>query len=196
MSIDLGNSLPGIMGLLKFNPATSGPISELVEQLLRRETSTLSRGERELIFATASWGNDCQFCAGVHAASAKAQMYPNLVEAVRLGGPCTIQDDSPKMHELLHIAVDIVSLFGRDLRTRMDENVRLARSAGATDQDIHDTVLIASTACMINKYVDGMETTFPADDPSFFVETAASLMARGYSNKFENVVGYAPGQPV
>jgi alkylhydroperoxidase family enzyme len=31
-----------------------------------------------------------------------------------------------------------------------------ARAAGATDLEIHDTVLIAAAFCMMNRYVDGL----------------------------------------
>ena len=43
----------------------------LAEVLLRGD-STLSRGERELIAAYVSRGNECEYCAGSHGASAAA----------------------------------------------------------------------------------------------------------------------------
>src|SRR5216684_1266102 len=36
------------------------------------------------------------------------------------------------------------------------EQVAQARAAGATDAEIHDTVLIAAVFCMFNRYVDGL----------------------------------------
>ena len=44
----LGREFPGIVGPMTFRPETAAPINELVNVLLRGE-STLSRGERELI---------------------------------------------------------------------------------------------------------------------------------------------------
>jgi alkylhydroperoxidase family enzyme len=51
---ELGREFPGILGLMTFRPETAAPINELVNILLRGESS-LSRGERELIAAHVSW---------------------------------------------------------------------------------------------------------------------------------------------
>jgi hypothetical protein len=45
--------------------------------------------------------------------------------------------------------------FRRDVTTA---DVEAARSRGATDIEIHDTVLIAAAFCMYNRYVDGLDT--------------------------------------
>ena len=42
-----------------------------------------------------------------------------------------------------------------------------ARSQGATDLEIHDTVLIAAAFCMYNRYVDGLATMQPLDEASY-----------------------------
>ena len=55
--IDTKNHLPGIIGLLAFNPSTAVHINGLAEQLLRTESDTLSRGERELLAAVRRSGN-------------------------------------------------------------------------------------------------------------------------------------------
>ncbi len=36
------------------------------------------------------------------------------------------------------------------------EDIEAARKAGANDADIHDTVLIAASFSMFNRYVDGL----------------------------------------
>ena len=40
-------------------------------------------------------------------------------------------------------------------------DVEAARTHGATDMEIHDTVLIAAAFCMYNRYVDGLDTWQP-----------------------------------
>ena len=50
-------------------PETAKPMKELVEVLLRGE-STLSRGERELIASVVSTRNECVFCSESHGAFA------------------------------------------------------------------------------------------------------------------------------
>ena len=44
------------------------------------------------------------------------------------------------------------------------DDVSNARGLGATDLEIHDTVLIAAAFCMDNRYVDGLATTQPEDE--------------------------------
>ena len=51
---------------------------------------------------------------------------------------------------------------------------------GATDLEIHDTVLIAAVFCMCNRYVDGLATWAP-DDPDFYRQRAALVAANGYA---------------
>lgn len=43
------------------------------------------------------------------------------------------------------------------------DDVAKARELGATDKDIHDTVLIAAAFCMFNRYVDGPAAATPTD---------------------------------
>jgi hypothetical protein len=45
--------------------------------------------------------------------------------------------------------------------------------------EIHDTVLIAATFCMFNRYVDGLATTAP-DDPGAYAAGAQRLVRQGY----------------
>jgi hypothetical protein len=59
------------------------------------------------------------------------------------------------------------------------EQVAGARAAGATDMEIHDTVLIAAVFCMVNRYVDGLATTAP-DDPALYAAGAQRLIMHGY----------------
>ena len=59
-----------------FRPETAAPLNELVNVLLRGE-STLTRGERELIATHVSWRNDCFFCQTIHGAVAAAQLGHN-----------------------------------------------------------------------------------------------------------------------
>ncbi|MEJ0034280.1 MAG: hypothetical protein WDO15_29860 [Bacteroidota bacterium] len=56
-----------------------------------------------------------------------------------------------------------------------------AKSLGATDREIHDTVLIAASCCMFNRYVDGLGTLAP-DDRMFYVNRAPKRAEEGYAN--------------
>jgi hypothetical protein len=59
-------------------------------------------------------------------------------------------------------------------------DVERARSLGATDLEIHDTVLIAAVFCMCNRYVDGLATWTPTD-PEFYRQRAALVAEHGYA---------------
>jgi hypothetical protein len=54
-----------------------------------------------------------------------------------------------------------------------------AREAGATDMEIHDTVLIAALFCLYNRYVDGLATEVPTD-PDYYQVLAERLKNHGY----------------
>ena len=60
------------------------------------------------------------------------------------------------------------------------DDVARARQHGATDLEIHDTVLIAAVFCLCNRYVDGLATWAP-DDPDFYRQRAALLAEHGYA---------------
>ncbi|GGP86364.1 carboxymuconolactone decarboxylase family protein [Streptomyces melanogenes] len=172
--IELGNDLPGIMSLFAFRPETAGPLNELAEVLLRGP-STLSRGERELIAARVSHLNGCYFCTHCHAAFAAAQLDEGmpLVDRVRSDPACAPVSD--KLKALLALA-GAVQDGGRQVK---DHHMDTARAAGATDTEIHDTVLIAAAFCMYNRYVDGLATIAP-DRPSAYTEMAEWIAVHGY----------------
>ena len=58
-------------------------------------------------------------------------------------------------------------------------HIEAARRAGASDEDIHDTVLIAAAFCMYNRYVDGLGTRLPADKEEY-VPMGKRLATIGY----------------
>jgi len=172
---ELGREVPGIVGPMTFRPETAAPINELVNILLRGE-STLTRGERELIATHVSWRNDCFFCQTIHGAVAAAQLGHDekLVQSVKtdwINAAIT-----PKMKALLNIAGKVQ--HGGKYVT--EDDVAAARENGATDLEIHDTVLIAAVFCMANRYVDGLDTWAPRD-MDIYRANAAQIVANGYS---------------
>jgi hypothetical protein len=61
-----------------------------------------------------------------------------------------------------------------------DELIDLAKQSGATDIEIHDTVLIAALFCLYNKYVDGLATVTPKD-PGYYKGLGERLINHGYN---------------
>ncbi|MDN3354269.1 peroxidase-related enzyme [Actinomadura sp. DC4] len=172
--IALNSDEPGIRGLFHFRPETALPLNQLAEVLLRGD-STLSRGERELVAAYVSSLNQCHFCTSSHAAFAAAQLPEgmDLVDQVRKDPESA--PVSPKLRALLDIAA-AVQAGGRNVT---GEQADAARALGATDVEIHDTVLIAAAFCMFNRYVDGLGTWAP-DDPAGYAAAAEMIVAAGY----------------
>src|ERR1051325_7681945 len=158
--------LPGIVGLLDYWPETAKPLSELAEVLLRGP-STLTSGERELIASSVSHWNDCHFCHSSHGAAAAAHLKTDvsLLDDIKAGLKQT--PVSPKLRSLLAIAKK-VQAGGKQVTT---EDIAAAKQQGATDLEIHDTVLIAAAFCMYNRYVDGL-ATLACDDPEHYAERA------------------------
>jgi uncharacterized peroxidase-related enzyme len=182
---ELGREFPGIVGPMTFRPETAAPMNELVNILLRGE-STLTRGERELIATHVSSRNDCFFCQTIHGAVAAAQLDNGeaLVEKVKTDW--LNADVSPKLKALLNIAGKVQ----RDGKLVTVDDVTAARREGATDREMHDTVLIAAVFCMCNRYVDGLGTWAPSD-PVIYRARAAEIVKHGYSAVTEMALAQA-----
>ncbi|MEU6405176.1 peroxidase-related enzyme [Streptomyces sp. NPDC046985] len=172
--IPLNAELPGISALFAFRPETAKPLGELAEVLLRGP-SALSRGERELIAARVSHLNGCRFCTASHAAFAAAQLPEGMALVDQVRADPAQAPVSPKLAALLPLA-DAVQRGGREVEER---HVKAARAAGATDTEIHDTVLIAAAFCMFNRYVDGLGAVAP-EAPAAYEAMAERIVAHGY----------------
>jgi uncharacterized peroxidase-related enzyme len=174
--IDLQNDLPGIRGPMVYRPETGTILNELAEVLLHDEDNSLSRGDREMIGAYTSYLNDCFFCQQVH--GAMAQHYyecdTQFIDGIKkefLSAPI-----SDKLKSLLSIAGSVQKggLFVSS------EQIEKAKGLGATDREIHDTVLIAAAFCMFNRYVDGLNTWAPGDR-QVYIDRAPMRAREGYS---------------
>src|ERR1700733_6427930 len=134
--IALLESQPGIRGAMAFRPETARPLNDLVEALLRAPNS-LSPGERELIATYVSYLNDCHFCQSIHGAIAAAHLGGDEDLVRRVKADFQHADICDKMKALLVIAGK-VQRGGKNVTAA---DVEHARSLGATDLEIHDTVL-------------------------------------------------------
>lgn len=172
--INVPEGVPGIRSLVMFRPETGKYLYDLAQELLRGE-SPLSQAERELIATYVSKRNDCFFCMSSHAAAARC-LYNDeegIVDDVL--NDMETADISSKMKALLHIAGK-VQILGKEVSL---EDIELARNEGATDKELHDTVLIAAAFCMFNRYVDGLASFTPTDPEAY--KEMGKRMVQGYN---------------
>ena len=172
--IRLPDGIPGIRGLFGFRPETAKPLCELANTLLHAP-NTLTPGERELIATYVSSRNDCSYCQDSHGAIAAHHLHGDdeLVNQVKRDFEQAAISD--KLKALLAIAGKVQ----RGGKSVLPEDVDRARKQGASDTQIHDTVLIAAAFCMYNRYVDGLATVLP-ENPSIYKDRAGMIARHGY----------------
>ena len=141
--------------------------------------------ERELIAAYVSSLNDCFFCETSHSTFAAMQLDGGMAVVDETKRDLEQAPVSAKLRALLAIAAK-VQAGGKSVTA---DDVAAAREQGATDTEIHDTVLIAAAFCMYNRYVDGLATWAPTD-PEAYDEIGRRIVEHGY------LAPVAPGVPV
>ena len=172
--ISLPEGLPGISSGFAFRPETAKPMRELAHILLHGP-STLTAGERELIATFVSSQNDCYFCQTSHGAAATAHLGNDSGLVEQVTRDFLQANVSDKLKALLVIAGQVQE-GGKNVSS---DSVEKARVQGATDLEIHDTVLIAAAFCMYNRYVDGLATWQPRD-PAMYASMGEHLAMHGY----------------
>lgn len=188
--IALPADLPGIRGAMAFRPETARPLNALVEILLRGP-NTLTPGERELIATYVSSRNCTHYCHSIHGAIAAAHLGGDEVTVKQVKTDFTKANISPKLKALLTIAGKVQ----QDGKLVSAADVEAARKEGATDVEIHDTVLIAAAFCMYNRYVDGLATIQP-DDEALYRDRGRRVARDGYVTVSEEYLAEQAKEPI
>ncbi len=173
--ISVPEGVPGIRSLAMFRPETGQHLYDLAQVLLRGP-SPLSEAEREIIATFVSNRNQCKFCTNSHAAAARELLGEDAQLMDDVLADYTTAAINDKMKALLNIAGK-VQILGKEVSQK---DIDAARAVGANDLDIHDTVLIAATFSMFNRYVDGLGTLTPSNT-SDYLEMGKRLAEKGYS---------------
>lgn len=176
-------NLPGIRGPMAFRPETARPLNALVDALLQTSEG-ISAGERELIATFVSALNDCYYCQTTHGSVAAAHLSGNEELVLQVKQDYKNAPISEKMKALLAIA-EMVQKGGKNVTA---EAVAKARKEGATDVEIHDTVLIAAAFCMFNRYVDGLDT-WTHRDADAFRQRGQQVAKEGYFGANKQIMG-------
>lgn len=171
--ITVPDGVPGIRGLFSTRPAVADALGVLADVLLRG-SPTLSAGHRELIAAYVSALNACTFCHYSHAAIATCHLADEALVAAVISDP-----EAAPVPERLKALLAIARRVQQSGREVGDSDVSRARAANATDDDIHDAVLIAAAFCMFNRYVDGLAAATPTQRESYH-ERAKAVADHGY----------------
>lgn len=132
--------------------------------------------------------NDCYFCQNAHGAVAAYHLGGDEAAIQELKKDFETAPVSEKLKTLLVIAGN-VQRGGKHVTA---EKVERARLKGATDKEIHDTVLVAAAFCMYNRYVDGLATWAP-QDPEMYRENGKRLAAQGYVRSTDHLSMKAGG---
>ncbi len=175
--INLPENLPGIRGLMAFRPETAQPLNEFAEILLRSDDNTLTRGERELMATYVSHLNDCFFCQNAHGGIAQHYLQCDMQFIDNIKEDYEAMPISEKMKALLQVAGSVQ----RGGKHVTPEQIERAKAAGATDLEIHDTVLISAFFCLCNRYVDGLGTEAPPDR-QFYIDRGKMRAEEGYAH--------------
>lgn len=172
--ISVPEGVPGIRSLVMFRPESGQHLYALAQVLLRGE-SPLREAERELIAAYVSSKNECGFCRDSHAAAAR-YLFKDKKQVVDV----VLEDyQSAPISDKLKALVNIAGKVQKNGKEVLPEDVSDARKQGASDREIHDTVLIAATFSMFNRYVDGL-ASFTPTDPKAYEEMGIRLGEKGY----------------
>src|ERR1700678_1797515 len=127
------------------------------------------------MFPRGTTRNDSFFCQTIHGAVAAYHLDGNEQLVLDVKQDTESAGISDKLKALLAIAGKVQ----RGGKNVLAEDIERARQQGATDLEIHDTVLIAAAFCMYNRYVDGLATWQP-QDRAMYASMGEHLATYGY----------------
>ena len=160
---------------MAFRPESARALNALVDVLLR-STEGISPGERELIATYVSSLNECYYCQSTHGSVAAAHLDNNEELVIQVKKDFEKAPISAKLKALLTVAQQ-VQKSGKSVT---GDAIEKAKALGATDLEIHDTVLIAAAFCMFNRYVDGLDT-WAHRDQELYRARGAQIARDGYT---------------
>jgi len=177
--IPIANELPGIIGLLETYTETGTILKTLANALLNKHTEAFNKSERETVASYISYLNNCQFCYKSHSAIADCLWNQNgktkeIIDDIE--GNTDTHTHTDKMTSMLHIAKKLHNSVQGVLQ---DDISLLSSTYHFTSQDIHDFILIVSSFCMFNRYVDGLGTAHALTDEVYY-GTGKKIAEHGY----------------
>ena len=154
-------------------PDTAAPLLDY-HQVLLRGPSPLTVAQRELIAAYVSALNACDYCAGVHAATAAGfGVEEDAVEAL------LADVDSAPIEEVMRPVLRLVRTLTLTPAKVRDTEIAAVDAAGWDEQAVHDTVSVCALFNFMNRLVEGLGIVAT---PDYFQTSSRRLAgATGYA---------------
>lgn len=152
-------------------PDTATHLMAYHQQLLRGP-SPFSEAERELIAAYVSGLNSCEYCHGVHTATAEALgVSEGLLRAL------LENIDTAHVDERLRPVLRFVGKLTTTPSRMTEDDAAAVFAAGWDERALHDAVSVCAMFNFMNRLVEGLGITA---GPDYFREAARRLSTRGY----------------
>jgi uncharacterized peroxidase-related enzyme len=159
------------MDVFKAFPQTSVPLIEFHEALLRGP-SPFTAAERELIAAYVSGLNGCEYCHGVHTATAERMgVEAGLLPRIVSDGELT--DVAPKLRPVLALARKLTL----SPASVTDADAEALTAAGWDEAALYYAVAVTALFNFMNRLVDGLGIEL---DQSYIAPASQRLAERGY----------------
>jgi uncharacterized peroxidase-related enzyme len=150
--------VPNIFLTLARRPAEWRAFFAYHDALMDKETSALTKGDRELIVVATSAENHCLYCVVAHGAIARVRTRnPRIADQVATDWRNAELDD--RQRAILDVAVKVAV----EPWTVTDEILGALRAHGLTDDDIWDVGAISAFFAMSNR-LSHLTKTMPNDE--------------------------------
>lgn len=140
----------GLLQVMRAYPDTAKPLLALHEQVMRAP-SPLTVAERELIAAYVSGLNDCEYCRGVHSATAAAFGVPPDVLAAAMADL-----DSAPVSTRMKSMLRYLAKLTRTPAKVTERDAQEVFEAGWDERALHDAVLVCGLFSLMNRMVNGL----------------------------------------
>ncbi len=138
-----------VPAILKMSPVAGTALMEMHEAIMRAP-SALTEGERELIAAYVSRTNNCRYCYGVHAETAKAY-----------GIPATAVDgmfdslDVAGVDERLKPILRLARKLTEAPASITDADAQAVYEVGWDEKALHDAIMVVCCFNFMNRLLEG-----------------------------------------
>lgn len=168
----------GLLSVFTLHPATALPLLDYHEALLRGE-SPLSIGERELIAAFVSALNACNYCHGVHSATAAAFGIDETTITTLLADIDTSAIDE-RLKPLFRYVRKLTLSPSRMLQADAD----VVFAAGWSEDALYHAVSVCALFNFMNRLVDGLGIVARPQ----YIDLAADRLHDGGYNVLKTII--------